>query len=86
VGEVFSAATKLMSMRPSCPPARAEMAISHIGFVCGHYIFGFLVMGVFIWGAVQSHRNPDAQYSYLRLVTFLIITILFFAYLAESLL
>lgn len=46
----------------------------------------FLVMGVFIWGAVQSHRNPDAQYSYLRLVTFLIIAILFFAYLAESLL
>ena len=46
----------------------------------------FLVMGVFIWGAVQSHRNPGAQYGYLKLVTFLIIAILFFAYLAESLL
>jgi hypothetical protein len=45
----------------------------------------FVVMGVFIWGAVQTHRNPNAQHSIGWLV-FFVIAVLLFTHLAASLL
>jgi len=36
----------------------------------------FVVMGLFIWGAVQNHRNPNAQESFVWPVV--VVTFIFF--------